>query len=135
MTITVGGNKATLLYTVGSETMITTRPSAEVFEPLATAGVLTVVWHFDNDTKAWSFYDPRPEVAAAVDLTEVTSGRQRLDSGHGRHRLPRRDADHRLEQYHPRLKPGTATRQGGAAQAAAPPHPSLKEHGGTNDQI
>ena len=52
----------------------TTKAAADVFEPLATAGVLTVVWHFDNDTKAWSFYDPRPEVAAAVDLTMVSSG-------------------------------------------------------------
>ena len=52
----------------------TTMYAADVFEPLATAGVLTVVWHFDNDTKAWSFYDPRPEVAAAVDLTMVSSG-------------------------------------------------------------
>ena len=52
----------------------TTKYSADVFEPLATAGVLTVVWHFDNDTKDWSFYDPRPEVAAAVDLTMVSSG-------------------------------------------------------------
>ena len=52
----------------------TTKYAADVFEPLSTAGVLTVVWHFDNATKAWSFYDPRPEVAAAVDLTEVTSG-------------------------------------------------------------
>ena len=52
----------------------TTKSAADVFEPLATAGVLTVVWHFDNDTKAWSFYDPRPEVAAAVDLTEVSTG-------------------------------------------------------------
>ena len=52
----------------------TTMAAADVFEPLVTAGVLTVVWHFDNDTKAWSFYDPRPEVAAAVDLTMVSSG-------------------------------------------------------------
>ncbi len=35
----------------------TSRASADVFEPLATAGVLTVVWYFDNDTKGWSFYD------------------------------------------------------------------------------
>ena len=52
----------------------TTKSAADVFEPLATAGVLTVVWHFDNDTKAWSFYDPRPAVAAAVDLTMVSTG-------------------------------------------------------------
>ena len=54
--------------------VVTTMAAADVFEPLATAGVLTVVWHFDNDTKAWSFYDPRPAVAAAVDLTMVSSG-------------------------------------------------------------
>ena len=54
--------------------VVTTKAAADVFEPLATAGVLTVVWHFDNDTKGWSFYDPRPAVAAAVDLTMVTSG-------------------------------------------------------------
>ena len=33
-----------------------------------------MVWYFDNDTKGWSFYDPRPEVAAAVDLNMVSSG-------------------------------------------------------------
>ena len=54
--------------------VVTSKASADVFEPLVTAGVLTVVWSFDNDTKAWSFYDPRPEVAAAVDLTEVNTG-------------------------------------------------------------
>ena len=72
--VDAGGAIATWVMTVPDAAVITTRPSGDVFEPLATAGVLTVVWHFDNDTKAWSFYDPRPEVAAAVDLTEVTSG-------------------------------------------------------------
>ena len=54
--------------------VVTSKASADVFEPLVTAGVLTVVWSFDNTTKAWSFYDPRPEVAAAVDLTVVNTG-------------------------------------------------------------
>ncbi len=72
--VDAGGAIATWVMTVPDAAVITTRPSADVFEPLVTAGVLTVVWHFDNATKAWSFYDPRPEVAAAVDLTEVTSG-------------------------------------------------------------
>ena len=76
----VGGTKAqpsnseSLVFTVGEVVAPSTRPSEDVFEPLVTAGVLTVVWHFDNDTKAWSFYDPRPEVAAAVDLTMVSTG-------------------------------------------------------------
>ena len=73
--VRAGENTATKVLTVPDrEAMPVTRPSADVFEPLTTAGVLTVVWHFDNDTKAWSFYDPRPEVAAAVDLTMVSSG-------------------------------------------------------------
>ena len=73
--VRAGENSATKVLTVPDrEAMPVTRPSADVFEPLTTAGVLTVVWHFDNDTKAWSFYDPRPEVAAAVDLTMVSSG-------------------------------------------------------------
>ena len=50
------------------------RPSEEVFADLVTAGILIVVWHFDNATKEWTFYDPRPELARAVDLTEVTGG-------------------------------------------------------------
>ena len=45
-----------------------------MFADLVASNNLTVVWHFDNGTKAWSFYDPRPAVAAAVDLNEVTSG-------------------------------------------------------------
>ena len=52
----------------------TSMASADAFANLITAGNLTVVWHFDNATKAWSFYDPRPAVAGAVDLNEVSSG-------------------------------------------------------------
>ena len=52
----------------------TTMASGDVFADLVASNNLTVVWHFDNATKAWSFYDPRPAVAPAVDLNEVTSG-------------------------------------------------------------
>ena len=52
----------------------TTTASADAFADLIAMDNLIVVWHFDNTTKAWSFYDPRPEVAAAVDLTMVSSG-------------------------------------------------------------
>ncbi len=63
-----------LVFTIAPTPVITTEASADAFADLATAGVLTVVWYWDNDKKDWFFYDPRPEVADAVDLTEVTSG-------------------------------------------------------------
>ena len=72
--VTVKGVPVVEFLEVVATPVSTTMYATDVFEPLATAGVLTVVWHFDNDTKAWSFYDPRPEVAAAVDLTMVSSG-------------------------------------------------------------
>jgi hypothetical protein len=52
----------------------TSMTSEEAFADLVAMDNLIVVWYFDNDTKGWSFYDPRPEVAAAVDLTMVNSG-------------------------------------------------------------
>ena len=52
----------------------TTMTSEEAFADLVAMDNLIVVWYFDNDTKGWSFYDPRPEVAAAVDLNMVSSG-------------------------------------------------------------
>ena len=66
-------NRDTISFEVG-DIGPATRPSAEAFADLVAADNLIVVWSFDNSTKAWSFYDPRPEVAGAVDLTEVTSG-------------------------------------------------------------
>ena len=66
-------NRDTIAFTVGDIGPIT-RPSAEAFADLIAVDNLIVVWYFDNATKAWSFYDPRPEVAPAVDLNEVTSG-------------------------------------------------------------
>ena len=72
--VDAGGSIATWVMTVPDAAVIITRPSGDVFADLIASNNLTVVWYFDNATKAWSFYDPRPEVAAAVDLTEVTSG-------------------------------------------------------------
>ena len=72
--VDAGGSIATWVITVPDAAVIRTRPSGDVFADLIASNNLTVVWHFDNGTKAWSFYDPRPEVAAAVDLNEVTSG-------------------------------------------------------------
>ena len=105
--------------------VVTTMASGDVFADLVASNNLTVVWHFDNATKAWSFYDPRPAVAPAVDLNEVTSGDNVWIPGRRQPDVPGRDADGRLELGNPRLIPGTATRQGGAAQTTdsgpAPP--------------
>ena len=68
------GKTVTELFTIASTPVVTVQSSADAFADLIAADNLIVVWYFDNDTKAWSFYDPRPEVAAAVDLTEVDSG-------------------------------------------------------------
>jgi hypothetical protein len=66
-------NTDTIPFTVG-DIGPATRDSEVAFADLIAADNLIVVWYFDNDTKGWSFYDPRPEVAAAVDLTMVNSG-------------------------------------------------------------
>ena len=108
--------------------VVTTKSAADVFEPLATAGILTVVWHFDNDTKAWSFYDPRPEVAAAVDLTMVSSGDnvwiQVTADMDFQGETP--DLDRRLEQYHPQLGPRDRNQaRRGRATSGRRPRPTL----------
>jgi hypothetical protein len=35
---------------------------------------LVRVFHFDNATKEWAFYDPRPAFASASTLTELVEG-------------------------------------------------------------
>jgi hypothetical protein len=47
-------------------------PPAEALAPLGDA--LERVFHFDNSTKTWSFYDPRPEFADVNTLNEVVEG-------------------------------------------------------------
>ena len=73
LTVSVNNSPETVVFTI-TEAGPATLPSADAFASLISANNLIVVWYFDNDTKGWSFYDPRPEVAAAVDLDMVTSG-------------------------------------------------------------
>ena len=72
--VTVGDDMATEFLEIVATPVVTTMTSEEAFADLVAADNLIVVWYFDNDTKGWSFYDPRPEVAAAVDLTMVNTG-------------------------------------------------------------
>jgi hypothetical protein len=44
-------------------------PAAEALAPLGDA--LERVFHFDNSSKTWSFFDPRPEFADVNTLTEI----------------------------------------------------------------
>jgi hypothetical protein len=48
-------------------------PAAEALAPLGDA--LERVFHFDNGTKTWSFFDPRPEFADLNTLNEIAEGR------------------------------------------------------------
>ena len=50
------------------------RPSEAVFKTLIDAGVLVVVWRYDETEGTWAFFDPRPELAGVNDLTGVRSG-------------------------------------------------------------
>ena len=48
-------------------------PVAEALAPLGAA--LVRVFHFDNNTKAWRFYDPRPAFYSADIIDEIVDGR------------------------------------------------------------
>ena len=72
--VQAGTETGSWVLNVPEAAVITTMTSEEAFAELISADNLIVVWYFDNDTKGWSFYDPRPEVAAAVDLTMVNTG-------------------------------------------------------------
>ena len=48
---------------------------AKALAPLVAAGSLLRVWTFDNATKQWSFFDPRPVFAAANTIKELVTGR------------------------------------------------------------
>jgi hypothetical protein len=43
-------------------------------EPLLVSDNLLRVWNFDNATKVWTFFDPRPAFAAANTITEMRTG-------------------------------------------------------------
>jgi hypothetical protein len=48
---------------------------AKALETLVAADNLVRVWTFDNTTKEWSFFDPRPVFAAANSIKELVTGR------------------------------------------------------------
>ncbi len=48
---------------------------ALALDSLTSSDNLLRVWNFNNATKGWTFYDPRPAFAAANTLTEMVSGR------------------------------------------------------------
>lgn len=56
-----------------SKPAIITRPTGEVFSDLIDAGLLKVVWRYDNATRTWAAYDPAgPE--EINDLRYVSTG-------------------------------------------------------------
>ena len=50
------------------------RPPEAVFKTLIDAGVLVVVWRYDETEETRAFFDPRPELSDVYDLIEVSSG-------------------------------------------------------------
>ena len=49
------------------------QPPAQVFAPLITAGILSVVWHYHNATQTWTSF--APDLPAELnDLTLLTAG-------------------------------------------------------------
>ena len=61
------GSVEVLAEVIGTDTAV-----AEATEPLG--GSLSAVFFFDNVTKSWSFYDPRPEFAELNTLTSLING-------------------------------------------------------------
>ena len=47
---------------------------ATALQPLTDNDSLTRVWNFDNTTKSWTFYDPRPSFAEANTISGMVSG-------------------------------------------------------------
>ena len=48
------------------------------------SGSLVRVFHFNNTSKVWTFYDPRPEFEGLNTLSELADGQPLLDTGIGR---------------------------------------------------
>ncbi len=47
---------------------------AELFRPLIDCGLLTAVFHYDNATQEWTFFDPAPEFAGLNTLAPIDLG-------------------------------------------------------------
>ena len=43
-------------------------------EPLLSNNNLGRIWHFDNDTEIWTFFDPRPTFALANSIFQLVTG-------------------------------------------------------------
>jgi hypothetical protein len=79
-----GGVTAVTLFTVWDPVLAPTRtptptptpsvPPAVALEPLLISDNLLRVWSFDNATKVWTFFDPRPAFAAANTITGMNAG-------------------------------------------------------------
>jgi len=77
---TVGDMTATSPFTVldgpAVQPVLPLKSTTEVvqaMESLKESGNLIRVWHFDNHTKLWSFYDPREAFANANTITNMVS--------------------------------------------------------------
>jgi len=72
--VTAASTAASAAFTVGADSTVTGVETAvaTAVEPIGDA--LIRVFHFNNVTKTWSYYDPRPEFAEVNNLSELTTG-------------------------------------------------------------
>ena len=72
--VTAASTAASAAFTVGADSTVTGVETAvaTAVEPLGDS--LVRVFNFNNVTKTWSFYDPRPEFAEANTISELTDG-------------------------------------------------------------
>ena len=83
ITATAGGITGVTTFAVlegaaVNEPLPTLPPSslpAQALEPLTSGENLIRVWTFDNSTKSWEFYDPRPAFAKANTIKTMVPGR------------------------------------------------------------
>ena len=86
ITVRAGGVTAVVVFAVlgSGQAPVPTRtptptpaplvPPAVALEPLLTSDNLLRVWNFNNATKVWTFFDPRPAFAAANTITGMRTG-------------------------------------------------------------
>jgi hypothetical protein len=82
VSVHLGGSRYTVVFHVEASTAASATPEpAPPPRAVSPVGALTPlgenllrVFHFDNATKEWAFYDPRPDFASANTLTELVEG-------------------------------------------------------------
>lgn len=80
LSVHLGGSRYTVVFQVEANALATPELAppprsfnpADALDPLGDN--LLRVFHFDNATKEWAFYDPRPDFASASTLTELVEG-------------------------------------------------------------